>query len=188
MAHRIPVALFVDRYAPGGTQRQMLELTARLDRRRFRVHPVCFHTDGVLVQPDRRARRAGGSVPDPRLPTAAHRAAAAGIRPLVPGERDPGPAHVRALLEHLRARQVVRSRRCRSGSEAAAGSSRRQACSGYSGPRTPPRSAWWRTRRPRLIGCASRACRNTRSSSSRTASIRRCFRNGSTRRDRDGSG
>src|SRR5687767_2160352 len=43
----LPIAIFVDRYAPGGTQRQMLELIARLDRRRFRVYPVCFHTDGA---------------------------------------------------------------------------------------------------------------------------------------------
>ncbi len=47
MSTQIPVAVFVDRYAPGGTQRQMIELLARLDRRRFRVHPVCFHTAGV---------------------------------------------------------------------------------------------------------------------------------------------
>jgi L-malate glycosyltransferase len=46
MPTQIPVAIFVDRYAPGGTQRQMIELLARLDRRRFRVHPVCFHTAG----------------------------------------------------------------------------------------------------------------------------------------------
>ncbi|MBA2301618.1 MAG: GT4 family glycosyltransferase PelF [Acidobacteria bacterium] len=46
----IPVAIFVDRYAPGGTQRQMLELIARLDRRRFHVHPVCFHTEGVWFE------------------------------------------------------------------------------------------------------------------------------------------
>ena len=47
MSNQIPVAIFVDRYAPGGTQRQMIELLARLDRRRFRVHPVCFHTAGA---------------------------------------------------------------------------------------------------------------------------------------------
>jgi L-malate glycosyltransferase len=46
MSTRVPLALFVDRYAPGGTQRQMIELLTRLDRRRFRVHPVCFHTVG----------------------------------------------------------------------------------------------------------------------------------------------
>ena len=43
----IPVAIFVDRFIAGGTQRQMVELIARLDRRRFRVHPVCFHAVGV---------------------------------------------------------------------------------------------------------------------------------------------
>jgi hypothetical protein len=47
MPSPIPVAIFVDRYAPGGTQRQMIELIARLDRRRFRVHPVCFHSEGA---------------------------------------------------------------------------------------------------------------------------------------------
>jgi L-malate glycosyltransferase len=46
----IPLALFVDRYAPGGTQRQMLELVARLDRQRFRVHPVCFHAEGAWFE------------------------------------------------------------------------------------------------------------------------------------------
>lgn len=50
MSEPLPVAVFVDRYAPGGTQRQMLELIARLDRRRFRVHPVCFHTEGVWFE------------------------------------------------------------------------------------------------------------------------------------------
>jgi L-malate glycosyltransferase len=42
----VPVALFVDRFIPGGTQRQLIELLRRIDRQRFRVHPVCFHTDG----------------------------------------------------------------------------------------------------------------------------------------------
>lgn len=47
MSTRIPVAIFVDRFIAGGTQRQMIELLERLDRRRFRVHPVCFHRVGV---------------------------------------------------------------------------------------------------------------------------------------------
>ena len=47
MLKPIPVAIFVDRFAPGGTQRQMLELLTRLDRKRFRVHPVCFHSKGI---------------------------------------------------------------------------------------------------------------------------------------------
>jgi glycosyltransferase involved in cell wall biosynthesis/peptidoglycan/xylan/chitin deacetylase (PgdA/CDA1 family) len=50
MHTRIPIAVFVDRYSPGGTQRQMIELLSRLDRRRFEVHPVCFHTEGLWFQ------------------------------------------------------------------------------------------------------------------------------------------
>src|SRR3712207_6730715 len=50
MPEPLSVAIFVDRYAPGGTQRQMLELIARLDRTRFRVYPVCFHTEGVWFE------------------------------------------------------------------------------------------------------------------------------------------
>lgn len=50
MSEPLPIAVFVDRYAPGGTQRQMLELIARLDRRRFRVYPVCFHTEGIWFE------------------------------------------------------------------------------------------------------------------------------------------
>ena len=42
----ITVAVLIDRYAQGGTQRQMIELLRRLDRRRFRVYPVCFHSEG----------------------------------------------------------------------------------------------------------------------------------------------
>lgn len=47
MSRPVPVAVFIDRFAPGGTQRQTLELLARLDRRRFRVYPVCFHREGA---------------------------------------------------------------------------------------------------------------------------------------------
>jgi glycosyltransferase involved in cell wall biosynthesis/peptidoglycan/xylan/chitin deacetylase (PgdA/CDA1 family) len=50
MSTPIPIAIFVDRYAPGGTQRQMLELIGRIDRSRFKVHPVCFHTEGVWFE------------------------------------------------------------------------------------------------------------------------------------------
>jgi glycosyltransferase involved in cell wall biosynthesis len=42
----IPIAVFVDRFIPGGTQRQLIELLRRIDRQRFRVHPVCFYDDG----------------------------------------------------------------------------------------------------------------------------------------------
>ncbi|HXH07673.1 MAG TPA: glycosyltransferase [Vicinamibacterales bacterium] len=40
------MAIFIDIFMPGGTQRQMIELLARLDRRRFLVHAVCFHRGG----------------------------------------------------------------------------------------------------------------------------------------------
>ena len=43
---RLPIAIFVDRFIPGGTQRQMIELLNRIDRRQFQVYPVCFHDDG----------------------------------------------------------------------------------------------------------------------------------------------
>ena len=46
MPPRTPIAIFVDRYIAGGTQRQMIELLTRIDRARFQVHPVCFHADG----------------------------------------------------------------------------------------------------------------------------------------------
>jgi len=42
----LPIAIFVDRFIPGGTQRQLIELLRRIDRHRFGVHPVCFHADG----------------------------------------------------------------------------------------------------------------------------------------------
>lgn len=43
---RLPIAIFVDRFIPGGTQRQLIELLKRIDRQRFQIHPVCFHDDG----------------------------------------------------------------------------------------------------------------------------------------------
>jgi glycosyltransferase involved in cell wall biosynthesis len=42
----IPVALFFSSFIPGGTERQMIELARRLDRRRFQVHLVCFRRGG----------------------------------------------------------------------------------------------------------------------------------------------
>ncbi|RPJ75962.1 MAG: glycosyltransferase [Acidobacteria bacterium] len=43
---RIPLALFLTSFSPGGTERQMIELLRRLDRRHFAVHLVCFHRTG----------------------------------------------------------------------------------------------------------------------------------------------
>src|SRR5947209_3591549 len=43
----IPIALFFSSFVPGGTERQMIELSRRLDRRVFAVHLVCFHRCGA---------------------------------------------------------------------------------------------------------------------------------------------
>jgi glycosyltransferase involved in cell wall biosynthesis len=46
LSPRIPVAVFLTRFEPGGTERQMIELIRRLDRARFTVHVACFHREG----------------------------------------------------------------------------------------------------------------------------------------------
>jgi glycosyltransferase involved in cell wall biosynthesis len=46
---QIPVAVFMTRFEPGGTERQMTELIRRLDSERFRVHVVCFHREGAWL-------------------------------------------------------------------------------------------------------------------------------------------
>jgi glycosyltransferase involved in cell wall biosynthesis len=43
---RVPIALFIWKFVPGGTENQMLELARRLDRARFDVHIACFHRSG----------------------------------------------------------------------------------------------------------------------------------------------
>jgi glycosyltransferase involved in cell wall biosynthesis len=45
----IPVAIFLTSFHPGGTERQMIELVQRLDRRRFDVHAACFHREGAWL-------------------------------------------------------------------------------------------------------------------------------------------
>jgi glycosyltransferase involved in cell wall biosynthesis len=45
----IPVAIFLTSFDAGGTERQMIELMRRLDRRRFAVHAVCFHRRGAWL-------------------------------------------------------------------------------------------------------------------------------------------
>jgi glycosyltransferase involved in cell wall biosynthesis len=42
----LPVALFFSSFIPGGTERQMIELTRRLDRRQFQIHLVSFRRGG----------------------------------------------------------------------------------------------------------------------------------------------
>ena len=46
---QIPVAVFLTSFHPGGTERQMIELVQRLDRRRFAVRVACFHREGAWL-------------------------------------------------------------------------------------------------------------------------------------------
>jgi glycosyltransferase involved in cell wall biosynthesis len=46
---RIPVAVFLTSFHPGGTERQITELVRRLDRRTFDVHVACFHAEGAWL-------------------------------------------------------------------------------------------------------------------------------------------
>lgn len=48
-APQIPVAVFLTRFEPGGTERQMIELIRRLDPSRFKVHVACFHRAGAWL-------------------------------------------------------------------------------------------------------------------------------------------
>ena len=48
-APQIPVAIFLTRFEPGGTERQMTELIRRLDRQRFVVHVACFEKAGAWL-------------------------------------------------------------------------------------------------------------------------------------------
>jgi L-malate glycosyltransferase len=49
MPSKIPMALFLSSFEPGGTERQMIELVRRLDRDRFDVHVACFHRRGAWL-------------------------------------------------------------------------------------------------------------------------------------------
>ena len=43
----VPIAIVLPSFAPGGTERQMIELVRRLDRERWEVHLCCVHADGA---------------------------------------------------------------------------------------------------------------------------------------------
>ena len=60
---QIPVAVFLTRFEPGGTERQMTELVRRLDPSRFRVHVACFDKRGAWLP--RVAERAASIVEFP---------------------------------------------------------------------------------------------------------------------------
>jgi L-malate glycosyltransferase len=46
---RIPIAIFLSSFHPGGTERQTIELIRRLNRERFEVHVACFHREGAWL-------------------------------------------------------------------------------------------------------------------------------------------
>jgi glycosyltransferase involved in cell wall biosynthesis len=46
LARPVPIAVVIPSFQPGGTERQMIELVRRLDRRRWEVHVVCFAREG----------------------------------------------------------------------------------------------------------------------------------------------
>jgi glycosyltransferase involved in cell wall biosynthesis len=62
-APQIPVAIFLTRFEPGGTERQMTELIRRLDPERFAVHVACFDKSGAWLP--RIAERAASIVEFP---------------------------------------------------------------------------------------------------------------------------
>lgn len=49
LASPLPVGFFLTSFWPGGTERQMLELIRRLDRRLFSVHLACTHREGTWL-------------------------------------------------------------------------------------------------------------------------------------------
>jgi glycosyltransferase involved in cell wall biosynthesis len=50
MPSRVPIAVFMTSFDPGGTERQMIELIRRLDRSRFEVHVAAFHHRGAWLE------------------------------------------------------------------------------------------------------------------------------------------
>lgn len=46
---QVSVAVFMTSFDAGGTERQMTELLRRLDPNRFKVHAVCFHSEGAWL-------------------------------------------------------------------------------------------------------------------------------------------
>jgi glycosyltransferase involved in cell wall biosynthesis len=63
----IPVALFLSRFDPGGTERQMIELLRRLDRHRWQAHLACFRASGAWFDRAAAAAVSIGVFPAPRL-------------------------------------------------------------------------------------------------------------------------
>ena len=56
---RVPIAMVMTSFEPGGTERQMIEMVRRLDPNRWAVHIACFHARGTWF---RRAAERAASV------------------------------------------------------------------------------------------------------------------------------
>lgn len=76
----LPVGVFLTSFWPGGTERQMLELVRRLDRRRFEVHVACFRREGNLLPLAERHAASVTEFPIPNLRSRATLRAAAAFR------------------------------------------------------------------------------------------------------------
>jgi glycosyltransferase involved in cell wall biosynthesis len=46
----VPLALVMTSFDPGGTERQMIELVKRINRRRWTIHLACFHARGAWLE------------------------------------------------------------------------------------------------------------------------------------------
>ena len=46
----LPLGLVMTSFDPGGTERQMIELVKRVDRRRWTIHLACFHARGAWLE------------------------------------------------------------------------------------------------------------------------------------------
>ena len=55
MTPRLPIAIVMTSFEPGGTERQMTELIARLDPERFAVHVACLRREGLWLDKVARA-------------------------------------------------------------------------------------------------------------------------------------
>ena len=49
MRSRVPIAIYLSSFHPGGTERQTIELIRRLSRECFDVHVACFHREGAWL-------------------------------------------------------------------------------------------------------------------------------------------
>jgi hypothetical protein len=90
----VPVAIFLSSFDAGGTERQMIELACRLDRRRWHVHLACFRATGAWLD-----RAASSGAPIATFP--------------VPSLRRPAViTHVRVFIRWCREHRIALLHTC----------------------------------------------------------------------------